>query len=151
VNWSNLSLSLLIIFFLFACREDSEFPSTPELTVREFSQFSQDRVVWTIGFTDGDGDFGVRNDNDADNFILSVFSIEAGQAVELPSTNYRIPQIRDVPTENGVEGEFRLNIDDLDLLRIDNIDSLFYQGYAVDRAGNQSNTIESPRFWIGLN
>jgi hypothetical protein len=136
------------VLSLLSCRDESEFPTTPQLKVREFSQISQDAVLWRIGFTDGDGDFGVRNDNDADNFILSIFSIENGQANDVPATNYRIPQIKGVPTDKGVEGEFVLNIDNLDLLRIDGIDSLYFRGYAVDRAGNRSNTIESPRFGI---
>lgn len=143
-----LSFSLLVILALLSCRDESEFPAVPQLKVREFGQISQDAVLWRIGFTDGDGDFGVRNDNDADNFIMSIFSIENGQAIDVPATNYRIPQIRGVPTDKGVEGEFSLNIDNLDLLRIDGIDSLYFRGYAVDRAGNQSNTVESPRFAI---
>lgn len=138
----------MALLTLLSCRDESEFPNTPQLKVREFSQISQDAVLWRIGFTDGDGDFGVRNDNDADNFILTIFSIENGQANDVPATNYRIPQIRGVPTDKGVEGEFSLNIDNLDLLRIDGIDSLYFRGYAVDRAGNRSNTIESPRFAI---
>ena len=145
---AKLSFSLIALIILLSCREENEFPNTPQLKVRAFSQISQDAVLWKIGFTDGDGDFGVRNDNDADNFILSIFSIENGQAIDVPATNYRIPQIRGVPTDKGVEGEFSLNIDNLDLLRIDGIDSLYFRGYAIDRAGNRSNTIESPRFGI---
>ena len=145
---TKLSFSLFLILALFACRDDNEFPVTPQLKVREFTQLSQEAVLWRIGFTDGDGDFGVRNDRDSDNFIMSIFSIENGQAVDVPATNYRIPVIRGVPTDKGVEGEFSLNIDNLDLLTIDGIDSLFFRGYAIDRAGNQSNTVESPRFSI---
>jgi len=148
VKVPKLSFSLIGLLLFSACSEDSDFPATPQLNVREFAKVSPDEVVWRIGFTDGDGDFGVRNENDGDNFILQIFSIENGVAEEQPATNYRIPQISGVPTDNGVEGEFRLNIDNLDLFRLDNIDSLYYRGYAVDRAGNRSNTIESPRFGI---
>lgn len=142
-------LFLLTAILIFAsCKKDKEFPEEPQLTVREFNQISNDAVVWRIGFTDGDGDFGVRNDADADNFILNIFSIENGLSIEQEATNYRIPVIKGVPIEKGVEGEFRLDIDNLELLLIDQIDSLYYRAYAIDRAGNQSNTIESPRFGI---
>lgn len=143
-----LSFTLFAFLLLFACSDESDFPPSPELNVREFIQISNEEVVWKIGFTDGDGDFGVRNDNDADNFIVTIYSIENGNAIKQPATNYRIPQIKGVPTEKGVEGEFTLRIDNLDLLTLDGIDSLYYSGYAIDRSGNQSNTVESPRFSI---
>ncbi|MAY83657.1 MAG: hypothetical protein CMP59_05930 [Flavobacteriales bacterium] len=145
---SKLSFSLIAILFFTACSDDNDFPAIPQLSVRSFTQISPDEVIWVIGFTDGDGDFGVRNDNDADNFILTIYSIEDGQAIEQPATPYRIPQIKDVPTDKGVEGEFRLRIDNLDLVRLSGIDSLYYRGYAIDRSGKQSNTVESPRFGI---
>ena len=146
---SKLSLCLLVLLSIASCKKDKDFPDEPQLNVREFTRITNEEVLWRIGFTDGDGDFGVRNDNDSDNFIVSLFSIENGQAIEKDATNYRIPQIEDVPIENGVEGEFKLAIDNLDLLPIDGIDSVFFRGYAVDRAGNRSNTVESPR--IGIN
>ena len=150
MNSTKLSFSLLLVLVLFStsCKKDKDFPTTPQLTVREFLRVSSYEIRWRIGFTDGDGDFGVRNENDADNFILTIYSIENGIAVEKDATNYRIPQIEDVPTEKGVEGEFLLSIDNLDLFLIDGIDSLYYRGYALDRAGNRSNSIESPRIAI---
>lgn len=151
MSFPKLSFTLigLFAFLTFGCKKDKDFPKTPQLNVREFIRVSNEEVRWKVGFTDGDGDFGVRNENDPDNFILTIYSIENGIAIEKDANNYRIPQIEDVPIENGVEGEFLLAIDNLDLFLIDGIDSLYYRGYAVDRAGNQSNTIESPR--IGIN
>lgn len=145
---SKISFSLLALLLLMGCKKEKDFPETPQLNVREFSRISNNALVWRIGFTDGDGDFGVRNDNDPDNFILSIFSIENGVSTEKDATNYRIPVIEDVATDNGVEGEFKLSIDNLDLFLIDGIDSIYYRGYAEDRKGNRSNTIESPRFGI---
>jgi len=150
VKLTKLSFTLVVIVSLFAfgCKKDKDFPATPQLNVREFNRVAQYEVQWKIGFTDGDGDFGVRNEGDPDNFILTIFSIENGVPVEKDANNYRIPQIDDVPIENGVEGEILLAIDNLDLFLIDGIDSLYYRGYALDRAGNKSNTIESPRFSV---
>ncbi len=146
---SKLILSLFAFLTLIVgCKKDKDYPETPQLNVREFLRASAYEVRWKIGFTDGDGDFGVRNEDDPDNFILTIYSIENGQAIEKAANNYRIPQIQDVPIENGVEGEILLAIDNLDLFLIDGIDSVYYRGYALDRAGNQSNSVESPRFAI---
>lgn len=147
---SKLTLPAIIasvVMLQTACTKDSDFPATPELNVREFTRGPDFDAVWRIGFTDGDGDFGVRNDNDPDNFIVTIFKIENGVGIEQNSTNYRVPQIKDVPIDKGVEGEFKLDIN-LELVLIDGIDSLFYTGYAVDRSGNRSNTVQSPRIRV---
>lgn len=139
----------MFLLALSACKKDKDFPISPQLNVREFNRIGNYEVQWKVGFTDGDGDFGVRDENDPDNFILKIFTMDNGVITERDANNYRIPQIEGVPIEGGVEGEFSLAIDNLDLFLIDQIDSLYYRGYAVDRAGNESNIIETP--WVLIN
>ena len=139
---ANVSLMLLL-----ACEDDNDFSNTPELNVREFKKVSSNLAVWKIGFTDGDGDIGVRNDRDPDNFFYTVYSIEDGIPVEKPGQSYRIPVVRNIRTEKGIEGEFEFRIEtDLFLLDSPFVDTAFLRAYVVDRALNKSNTVETPIF-----
>ena len=132
---------------LVACKKDNNFPDEPEIEVRDFYKQSSDIAIWKIGFTDGDGDIGVRNAADRDNFIVTIFSIVDGNAIERDGQAYRIPVVENIRTAAGIEGEFVFQIE-TDLLRLDSIpiDSAFYQAYVVDRSGNESNTVETPIF-----
>ena len=136
---------------LFACGDDDQFSDTPELTYRSFqvlvgSDGRDSLGIWSIGFTDGDGDFGVRNDEDPDNFIVDGFQIVNGQEERLNTlVNYRIPIIKNVVTKNGVEGKFEVKIG-YDSYRIGGIDTLYLIGFAKDRAGNESNLVQTPIF-----
>jgi len=138
----------------FSCRKDNNFPNEPVLEVRDFVRINNDRAVWSIGFTDGDGDIGVRNNDDADNFIPTIYIINQGQEVAVPNaTKYRIPVVRNIRTDKGIEGEFRFDME-LDLLQLldpttyPQLDSIRYEAYALDRAGNASNVVTTPYFGV---
>lgn len=143
---AKIGFTLLTLSLLFACKKDKNFPKTPVIEHRDFIKYSDKQADWKIGFTDGDGDFGVRNDNDSTNFLVSVFAIKDNIAEKIePAVGYRVPAISGVRTENGVEGEFILHIEP-DLYRILNLDSIYFTGYVLDRTGNSSNTIQTPTF-----
>jgi hypothetical protein len=132
--------------FFNSCSDDKNYPDAPELTVREFYT-TQDSIVWRIGFTDGDGDIGVRNISDPDNFINSVFSIEDGAIKEIPAQSYRIPVVENIRTDKGIEGEFIFRLEkDLFLVDTPIVDTAFMRAYVVDRSLKKSNVIETPIF-----
>ncbi len=146
---TKIGISVFILLLIVGCERDKDFPDTPVLTIREFTKTSDATAVWRLGFTDGDGDVGVReNSLDTSNFIVSIFSIKNGQDSALSALNYRVPIVENIRTIKGIEGEIRFDIDGLDFIKAVNIDSIYYQGYLQDRAGNNSNIVLSPR--IGL-
>jgi hypothetical protein len=147
VNVKILICSLGLLMFT-ACEKEKDFPDEPILTVREFTKVNSNYALWRLGFTDGDGDIGVRTDSDKDNFIVTIFRIDTGVPTELNATNYRIPVVDNIRTSNGIEGEFRFDIDNLDLFRIENIDSVVYEAYVIDRKGNESNVVRTPEFSV---
>lgn len=132
---------------LVSCKKDNNFPDEPVIEVRDFYKESSNLAIWKIGFTDGDGDIGVRNAADEDNFIVTIFSIVDGKAIEREGQAYRIPVVENIRTAAGIEGEFEFRIE-TDLLRLDSIpiDSAYYSAYVIDRSGNESNTVETPIF-----
>ena len=147
----NLISKILISAFIFigfsACKKDNGFSNIPEIKLRDFYKITSEEAVWKIGFKDGDGDVGVRNVDDPDNFIVTIKKKKNGKDSLVQGQNYRVPIIKGVVTENGVEGEISLKID-YSLYKIVGIDSAYYSGYLVDRAGNHSNTIITPKFRI---
>tara|TARA_R110000868_G_scaffold122090_1_gene323656 strand:- start:758 stop:1207 length:450 start_codon:yes stop_codon:yes gene_type:complete len=140
---TKIGFCLLSFLGLVACENDKNFPITPVLESRSFVKTSNFNAIWTIGFTDGDGDIGVRNNNDSDNFFVTIFSIEADTIIEIPGRSFRIPVVQNIRTTKGIEGSFEFRIE-TDLLLP--IDSVQYSGYAVDRAGNESNVVFTPIF-----
>lgn len=139
--------SLICIGFM-SCGKESDFPNQPILKTRSFERVTQDSAVWRIGFTDGNGDIGVRrNQNDPDNFFVQFFIYENGAIdTTIQGENYRIPVVEGVRTAAGVEGEFAFKINGIDFLRLAGYDSIQYSGYAVDRSGEKSNSVTTPIF-----
>lgn len=150
---AKILLSLFLSSMILGCDSDNNFSTTPELKIRSFEKVNDNRAIWKIGFTDGDGDIGVRNDGDPDNFIVTVTSIKDGILKEIPTSNYRIPVVQNIRTEKGIEGEFEFVLD-TDLYRFDTdsigtiirIDSIYLSGYVLDRSNKSSNTVETPIF-----
>ncbi|MEX2380232.1 MAG: hypothetical protein WD530_05780, partial [Vicingaceae bacterium] len=136
---------------IYACEKESDFPDQPILKSRSFNRLTIDSAVWRIGFTDGDGDLGVRKDrNDSDNFFVSISIYKNGLIdTVFEGENYRIPVVEGIRTAAGVEGEIAFKIDGIDFLRAEGFDSLKYSGYAVDRSGKKSNTVHTPIFRTG--
>ncbi|MEQ8625252.1 MAG: hypothetical protein RJQ00_10025 [Vicingaceae bacterium] len=142
-----IGFCVLFLASLISCKKDNNFPDEPVIEVRDFYKQNNNIAIWKIGFTDGDGDIGVRNAADEDNFIVSIFSIIDGRANEREGQAYRIPVVENIRTAAGIEGEFEFKIE-TDLLLLDSIpiDSAYYRAYVIDRSGNQSNTVETPIF-----
>lgn len=146
---------LLILLSIFACEQDKNFPDTPFIKTESFERLSEKDADWLISFTDGDGDFGILNQAvDSPNFITRIFArpVDDGDSTTNEDTlivfngqNYKIPAIRGIRTAAGIEGTIDIKIEGLDGFRIANqYDSVYYEGYVVDRSGKQSNTIRTP-------
>lgn len=150
-SFVKIGIGMLFLSGLSACQEDKVFPDIPELFYRDFQivETNQDRgpiAIWKLGFTDGDGNIGVENDTDSNNFIITGFRYVDGEVVPLPPLQgYRIPASENVSSRNGIEGEFKFELE-LNPYRSAGIDSMYLEGYVVDRALNQSNPIQTPVF-----
>lgn len=142
-----IGICLVLLGFLFSCEKDKDFPDEPILTVREFKRISPATALWRIGFTDGDGDIGVEERDPNTNFKITIYSVKNGVDSALQGQGYRIPIVENIRTAAGVEGEFRFDLEGLDGFKLIpgvQIDSIYYEGYVLDRSGNQSNIIRTP-------
>jgi hypothetical protein len=150
-SFVKIGIGICFLTLLFSCRDDKDFSDIPELFYRDFTVVDQGGTegllaTWKLGFTDGDGNIGVRNEADSANFIVTAFRTDSGKLKQLPQlNNYRIPAAENISTRNGIEGEFKFVLKLIDY-QMENIDSVYLEGYVLDRDLNASNVISTPIF-----
>jgi hypothetical protein len=156
-------LLFTIAAILFSCMEKQEYPDVPQLEFLSFTKLVHPAGYDTMGilllsYTDGDGDLGLtRGDTAGINFFLSYFRMENGEfkpvTVFNPTTgeydtinfNNRFYELAPEGYSGWIKGEIEDTINPLyDPRSTNSIDTIKLEAYLVDRAGNKSNTIETP-------
>lgn len=152
-----IGYSLFFITFLLACTQPPDYPVEPVLEFNSLSspsmqQGSQliDTVYMTFNFTDGDGDIGNLDDS------LDVFLIDPRFPDGTNVNTFRLPYVPPQGTGNGISGEISVQLPPtcctypagVALPCTPNVaqyptDSVAYEVYIYDRAGNESNHIFS--------
>jgi len=159
-NWASfwkknhLLVSICVVLLLNNCSSTNDFSNVPtiekiEVTKTEMRQGSinNDSILLVIHFTDGDGDFG--SDTQENIFI------EDSRTKTLVSA-YKAPKVPDQGTGNGIAGKIWVTVYSsccitsqnpnccLDDFGCPPFNELSYKVSIRDRAGNNSNMIESP-------
>lgn len=158
---------ILLLFgsaFLFSCLQKQEYPEVPSLEYKSFTLLRHplsdyDSIgILLLGYTDGDGDLGLNLiDTSSYNFFVSYFKMENGKLE--PGTRYN-PITEKFDTINFNSRFYKLAPEDYsgwlkgdieDTIRplydprsTKTHDTVLYKIYMVDRAGNKSNTVETP-------
>lgn len=145
----------LVSVVLYACTKPPGFPPEPFIEfggiVNNTIQQNQDSAFVTINFTDGDGDIGFASNDDKDLFLKDTRPSQS----EAPLIKLVIPMVTELGSESGISGEIRFPIvtcctpppgfDGCQAVTDDypefQRDTVIYEMYIIDRAGNQSNTI----------
>ena len=146
----------LSIAMIIACTKPPDYSDTPEIA---FISLSKDELIagnnltesltLTISFTDGDGDIGI------DDGTPSVFFKDLRDGSEF--ITFFAPVIPEQGVGNGISGEMYIKVSTTCCIHPDPnqtdgctgdfsdypIDSLVYEVYIKDRAGNKSNIIET--------
>jgi hypothetical protein len=153
----NTAFSLLIIGMIVLvcqCATPPNYPDEPVITFKSISRnylkqnsnSLADSLLLVFSFTDGDGDLG-SNDS------VGIYIKDGRDGFEKPP--YKIPYINPQGTGNGISGEISIRLNTT-CCTFDNgyppcsvipnvpYDTLTYQVYIRDRAGNKSNQIETP-------
>ena len=143
-----------------SCVDPPDFSDVPKIEFTGMSKdtilqgvFQQDSLFIEFSFEDGDGDLG-REDNAEENNVFLI-DLRTGNL----DNSYGIPFIPAQGSSNGIEGTVQLLLystcclydngqDPCTPSSITPYDSLQYEIYIVDRAGNESNRIQTP--WITL-
>ena len=152
----NYLLHILFVSLLFSMIQCVNAPNYPDEPVIEFLEFSKDSLFQgslnsdslflKFSFTDGDGDFG----NEADDTEQNIFIID--NRTGLFHDQFKSPLIPKQGSNNGIVGEVTIRLFTTCCLFPEGIpacdnppqypyDTLSFEIFVVDRAGNESNHI----------
>lgn len=149
---NNLILLSIICICLYNCASAPKFGPEPTLEFVSISKatmeqgfFNNDSVTLVLNFTDGDGDIGGLDGQIEQNLFL------IDNRTESIADQFVVPTIPEQGINNGIQGEIRIRLYTTCCL-IPTIpacesspdfplDTVTYDVYLIDRAGNQSNTV----------
>ncbi len=137
-----------IIHFFGACVTPPEYSDVPEIEFLSFSKtevrqgFTKDTTIITFSFTDGDGDLGSDS-------IRNIFLIDNRTGNE---EQFRIPFIPPQGENNGISGEVEIEFFSTCCILpnqpqpcfppfTQDRDTVSFDIYIEDQAGNRSNTV----------
>lgn len=143
-----LGLGLIaMLFFSNGCIKLKTFPPTPVITFKSVSVTEAKQGVTPIKiiftFTDGDGDLGLtQQDTSKDVLILDI---RKGLPTFAPiQYDYRMPYVTPEGNNKSISGEVEIDIPNTFCRPGLAVDTLKYSVQIKDRAGNKSNTLETP-------
>ncbi len=157
---AKLFLLAIILIGSTACQKKSKFPSTPEISYRGISNevvksgSPEDFVQISLNFTDGEGDLGYNaNGQDFDIYFKdSRTSSSTGFVGLLLPAQLRDEIKKRNLDEKGISGiiTFQLDASLFFILRPDrpNGDTVNFEVYIKDLAGNESNRITTDNIYI---
>lgn len=143
---------LLLTGSITSCVTRPDFPIEPEIEFVSMdgsqmvqNSFNTDSIRVTFSFTDGDGDLG-------DKDSLNIFIRDSRD--QFVASKYRLPELPPEGAQRGIRGEITVTIYTTCCIFPDGTppcqasleyptDTLRYEIYIRDRAGNVSNTIET--------
>ena len=143
---SQIFLSVIILLFSFSgCKKEDAISDTPEI---EFVSITpnpaikyQDEIKITIRYTDGDGDLG---ENTAD--VKNLFVTDSRNNL---TYEFRIRQLAPDGSKIIIQGNLPINLPTQGFIDDSHTtESTVYSIYVKDRAGNQSNTVQTTTLTI---
>ncbi len=164
---------LILLFFsllFFACIKKDEYPPEPYVEYKEFYVLNNDSAIFTLKFTDGDGDIGLSSDDfpyptgadgkyhynlymdyyfkDTDGIYkqyAEYISLPAPGYIDTTRFKYRTQRLESKAKNKSLNGEITVQ---LNRFRPLNAHKYFkYKFYIYDRSKNISNVVETPEFY----
>ena len=139
-KFSTFFLALISVSFAFtACNSIGEVSEIPEISfesvipsvVTEY----QDSLYFTISYRDGDGDLGQNNTDDNNLFIQdSRNDVVYG---------FRIQQLAPNNADIAIQGNINITLANTAIINGGTSESVNYSIWVVDRAGHESNRVNS--------
>jgi hypothetical protein len=157
---------VIIIFSLSSCRKIRSLPPEPSISFRSFEVYDTTDILGNqikggrlkFYFEDGDGDLGLStqeySDNDTINLFLTLLRESKGIITPAPDNDplkpsgYRIPYMERQGQNKILKGIIKITFF---YFFYSPADTIYYEFYVKDRAGNLSNTERTCRIVLGNN
>jgi len=157
---------VIIIFSLSSCRKIRSLPPEPSIKFRSFEVYDTTDILGnqikggrlTFYFEDGDGDLGMSeqgySDFDTTNLFLTLLRESKGIIVPAPDNDplkpigYRIPYMERQGQNKILKGIIKVTFF---YFFYSPADTIYYEFYIKDRAGNLSNTERTCRIVLKNN
>ncbi len=141
----------------FGCAKPPNYPNEPVIAFKSLTKSlmkqgksNEDTTYITVTFTDGDGDIGSTNNTP------NIFVID--KRLNDTTENSAIPNVPPQGTGNGISGEITFRAYTSCCVYKNQIpctpstqkpiDTLIYQIFIKDRAGNRSNIVEASPIYL---
>lgn len=135
------SVALLLVVLIFSsCKKDEDGLSVvPQLTFESISPTSIEElggpITFRISYQDGDGDLGENNPN-----VKNLFLQDQRNGI---TYEYRIQELAPQGADIAIIGTIDIVLNTTSITDGSNEQEVTFYIYAIDRAGNSSNTITS--------
>lgn len=131
--------SMMVVAAITGCDKLNGISEVPEIGFESVAPTDvieyADSLVFTISYRDGDGDLGQNNTDDN-----SLFVKDSRNEV---TYGFRIPQLAPDGAEIAIEGNLDVILPDLAIIGGGISETATFTIWCMDRAGNESNKVES--------
>lgn len=125
--------------FLSACGKLTEISEIPEIAFESVSPNVvteyQDSLYFTISYRDGNGDLG-QNNTDENNLFIQDSRNQV-------TYGFRIQQLAPDNADIAIQGNLNVTLPNTAIINGGTSESVSYTIWVVDRAGNESNRVNS--------
>lgn len=136
------SFCIFLLCLSIGCTKQTDelsFDRAPRITLDSIShdtltEFS-DRLLLYVSYEDGDGDLGT-----SDPDVNSIFVKDSRLSAADP---YYLPPLAPEDSEISIQGNLIVELNPTFLLGNGDTESTIFSVFVVDRAGNDSNTVET--------
>ncbi len=158
--------SILVFLALTYCGRIEQLPPEPSISFRSFEIFDTSDILGNnikggrlkFYFEDGDGDLGLSasgySPGDTINLFLTLLREVNGEIIPAPADDplkpagYRIPYMEGIGQNKILRGIIKITFN---YYFYSTSDTIYYDFYVKDRAGNLSNTERTCRIVIAEN
>lgn len=138
-----------------ACAKKPKYSDVPEISFKSFNAISKDSAIYTVNFSDGNGDLGGSPDGSGNFFITYYFWDNDSNKYDLYRDNTFLHDTIDVRTFPTPSEAYKNKPISGEIAIIFNayrpnytIKKIKLATYIKDNSGNQSNIIKTPDIYV---
>ncbi|MCX7729338.1 MAG: hypothetical protein N2203_07700 [Bacteroidia bacterium] len=146
-----LSIFLLPLFALFNCAKKPNYSKAPQISFKSFNILSKDSAIFTINFSDGDGDIGGGPDGQGNIFFTYYFWDADSNKYDLYVNHTFLNDTIDVRTFPSPSDAYKNKPISGEISSVliyyrpnNNIKKMKMSAFIQDNAGNKSNVVKTP-------